>query len=624
MKIMKKTIIGIISSIYNILKRKFRIVLNAILSDISGILSKGKKIVIRNLGTKTVKKEKSSQMCSIHTEQNQIVNSQDQISFKVSADLRKLLNEKDENCAKATKRKETNHVHNHKKSSISKPKVIIDSSGCKIIYSQPNQEQTSDLKIGYLPIKEIENRVNFPIVIVPEKNSFLKLPREGRSNIRGYKEDDFWHALSRSDLDIEISNNLHIAVSGRMLPYEPDFVLFDKNINLYIDVEIDEPYDGYSRIPTHIKDGYDQIRNLFFRESGWVVIRFTERQIHQHLEECIGFLRSIVQTLQLGQPVGPVRSLVHEELWDYKQAVVWARDLYREKYLGIQAFNQLVREVKIICENNTDPIETKIQRTARHTSSVETKTVDTSHGLIKGNTSRIIFDEGTHTYYPEEDRSGNTDYVSVTTLIEKFFPTFDEDAYIKKRIEETGESEEAIRKELQDPSQRGTCLHKQIEMFLKGQSYNGNMKEFQLFQSFYRECILTRNLSFYGAEMSILLPEHNIAGTVDSLFRKANGEFVMVDWKRSKHLIIDGYPKKYGFGRGLSVLSHLDNSSYYKYELQQSFYRYILEHRYHIHISSMILAVLHPDYDRYYSIKLSTYREKEVEEMIEINDTLMK
>jgi hypothetical protein len=98
----------------------------------------------------------------------------------------------------------------------------------------------------------------------------------------------------------------------------------------------------------------------------------------------------------------------------------------------------------------------------------------------------------------------------------------------------------------------------------------------------------------------------------------------MVDWKRSKHLILDGFPKKYGFGRGLSVLSHLDNSSYYKYEMQQSFYKYILEKDYKMRISSMILVVLHPDYDTYYPIRLSTYREKEVKELIDIHDSIIK
>jgi hypothetical protein len=30
----------------------------------------------------------------------------------------------------------------------------------------------------------------------------------------------------------------------------------------------------------------------------------------------------------------------------------------------------------------------------------------------------------------------------------------------------------------------------------------------------------------------------------------------------------------------------------------------------------MILCVLHPDYDRYYTIKLSDYRKDEIEEML--------
>ena len=178
-------------------------------------------------------------------------------------------------------------------------------------------------------------------------------------------------------------------------------------------------------------------------------------------------------------------------------------------------------------------------------------------------------------------------------------------------------SEEAVRKELAEPSERGTDMHKQIENYLKGLPYDDSSVEFQNFLKFHQEQIVRRGLVFDSAEYAIELKDSNIAGTVDALFRKPNGEYVMVDWKRSKHLIIDGYPRKYGFGRGLSVLSHLDNSSYYKYEIQQSFYKYILEKEYGIKVSSMILAVLYPDYDRYYSIKLSEYREQEVLDMIE-------
>ena len=188
-------------------------------------------------------------------------------------------------------------------------------------------------------------------------------------------------------------------------------------------------------------------------------------------------------------------------------------------------------------------------------------------------------------------------------------------------MDETGMSEDEILRELAEPSERGTAMHKHIEEYLKGGHPDDDTKEFRFFLDFHREQILGRGLVFDSAEYEIELKGSNIAGTVDALFRKADGSYVMVDWKRSKHLLIDGYPKKYGFGQGLSVLSHLDNSSYYKYELQQSFYKYILEKDYGIRVSSMILAVLHPDYDRYYPIRLSDYRKKEVLDMIESYET---
>ena len=102
-----------------------------------------------------------------------------------------------------------------------------------------------------------------------------------------------------------------------------------------------------------------------------------------------------------------------------------------------------------------------------------------------------------------------------------------------------------------------------------------------------------------------MIDEFNVAGTVDALFKKPNkNELVIVDWKRSKKLVIDGYPKQYGYGYALSELSNLDNSSYYKYALQQNFYKYILEKKYGLSISSMNLIVLHENFDNYYRVDL--------------------
>lgn len=515
---------------------------------------------------------------------------------------------------------------------------------CEVIISKPNPRQTDDLRIRYTPSSAFDSKDIYPVVHTPAPDSRLKLPREGRSDIRGYKEPEFLAELQESLTGVSISDNSHLRIPGRYAPYEPDIVLYDEEINLYIDVEIDEPYDGYNRLVTHITEGSDSVRDVFFKESGWVVVRFSEKQVHFSSGECIRLLENIISVMRSGGE--PASTLIEKEpRWDRKQALEWEKDLYREKYLGIQFFPRQERTRKIMCLDKPEGIDILIERTPVHipvkleepslfrepvtveyrpltqpkkpTVPVPEKTAP----LEVRKPTELSFDEQSHTYYSPGDKTGNSDRISVTTLIENFFPHFDEEAYIEKRMEETGMTEDEVRRELAEPSERGTDMHKQIENYLKGLPYDGSSKEFQFFLRFHEDQIVRRGLTFDSAEYPIELKGSNIAGTVDALFRKPDGDYVMVDWKRSKHLIIDGYPKKYGFGRGLSVLSHLDNSSYYKYELQQSFYKYILEKDYGIRVSSMILAVLYPDYERYYTVKLSEYRKEEVLDMIESYET---
>lgn len=514
------------------------------------------------------------------------------------------------------------------------PREILNGdfrNDCKIIISERNPMQTDNLRINYIPSSLFDSKEIYPIIHTPSPDSYLKLPRFGRSDIYGYKEQEFYEAIKKEFPDISVSNNFHVKVPGRCSPYEPDIVLYDENLNLYIDVEIDEPYDGYSRLTTHTIEGRDAIRDLFFKESGWVVIRFTEKQVHLSQELCLNTIRNILDALR-GHKLQNLLSLETESRWTRNQAVSWEKELYREKYLGVTFFQKQRRTQKVQCVDGEEGIDAAIKRTPLYAKDmIHVNDADKgSHPTVyqvdlplsKTHPPMLKFAEETHSYSTPGDLTGNTDRMSVTTLIENFFPYFDVDAYVQKRMEETKLTEEDIRKELAEPSERGTDMHKQIENFLKGEPYDSSTIELQHFLKFYNEQILNRGLTFDSAEYAIELKDSNIAGTVDALFKKPNGEYVIVDWKRSKHLIIDGYPKKYGFGRGLSVLAHLDNSSYYKYEVQQSFYKYILEKDYGIKVSSMILVVLYPDYDRYYTIKLSEYRKQEVMDMIESYEQL--
>ena len=266
---------------------------------------------------------------------------------------------------------------------------------------------------------------------------------------------------------------------------------------------------------------------------------------------------------------------------------------YREKYLGKDRFQKQYsyKEIQIDTEES-ESIESVIQRTK-------------IFNFDNWNSS-IAFDEESHKYLHPKDETGNAEYISVTTLIERFFP-FDLKRYIERKAEEENRTEEDVLDEYfimrDEAAEKGTFLHNQIENFLKESEFDSDSKEFELFLDFYNKEIKERNLIFFDAERMIFSNKYNVAGTIDCLFKKNNkNEYVMLDWKRSKKLIIDGRPRIFGYGYALSELSSLDNSSFNRYCLQQNIYKHLIETEYSLKISSMKLVVLHENYSDYHIV----------------------
>lgn len=465
------------------------------------------------------------------------------------------------------------------------------------ILSEENPEQTDDLKIKYYPNQFFEQDIlkyEYPVVKMPQEESYLKLPRKGRARGRGYKERDFQKAIIANIPEVEVDADLHMIIPFYNKPYEPDIVLIDRKLNLYIDIEIDEPYDGYYRFPTHEKEK-DDTRDLFFTESGWVVIRFTERQVHLQEKQCIDYIKDVLNSIY-SYRLEETSNCISEPQWDYQQAVRWEKQHYREKYLGIEKFNKQNTNTEIVVDIfQSEGIEDNISRTKK----IKSATLQ----------NNIAFEDDTHTYHHPKDETGNAQYISVTTLIDRFFP-FDIDRYIQGKAERQGRSEDEVLDEFlklrDEAAERGTFLHQQIENFFTGKEYDKNSKEFTMFIQFYNNIVIPQGFEFIEAEKRILLDEYNIAGTVDAIFKKTNkDEYLIFDWKRSKNLVVDGHPKKYGYSYALSELGHLDNSSYYQYALQQNIYKYILEKKYNMSISSMNLIVLHENFDRFYRVPLN-------------------
>jgi len=474
-----------------------------------------------------------------------------------------------------------------------------------VIKSEPNKDQTDDLRIIYIPNNHFDQKGQYmyPVVKMPNSNALLKLPRTGRSNQKGYKEKAFFNFIAQNISDIEMTNNVHMLIPNFNKPYEPDIVLFDKNLNLYIDIEIDEPYDGYYRYPTHFIDPEDEIkkdnvRDLFFTESGWIVVRFTEKQVHCEPYECIEYLKNVLNSIYNRNFVNHT-ICQKENQWEYNKCIQWQKAFYREKYLGIEGFQKqnVITEIEIDI-TEIESVENIIQRTKKFN--------------FDAWNSSIAFDEESHKYLHPKDETGNAEYISVTTLIERFFP-FDLKRYIEKKAVEENKTEDEVLDEYllmrDEAAEKGTFLHNQIENFLKKKSFDSNSKEFEYFINFYNEQIVTRQFSFYDAEKMILSDKYNVAGTIDCLFKKDNcDEYVMLDWKRSKKLIIDGRPRIFGFGYALSELNTLDNSSFNRYCLQQNIYKHILEAEYGMKISSMKLVVLHENYSCYHIVDVPTMK----------------
>ena len=142
--------------------------------------------------------------------------------------------------------------------------------------------------------------------------------------------------------EIEILTNTSLPIKKRTYGYKPDICVVYKKYNLYIDVEIDEPYDIISRKPIHyISCKSDILRNFYFTENGWVVFRFSKYQVYKYADLCRNFIAKqideITETDTLKSFYENADDLPFFPRWTYDTALKLAEEKEREKYLGIDS-----------------------------------------------------------------------------------------------------------------------------------------------------------------------------------------------------------------------------------------------------------------------------------------------
>lgn len=132
--------------------------------------------------------------------------------------------------------------------------------------------------------------------------------------------------------------------------YVCDFVFYDETTGLKIDIEIDEPYIGGTLTPIHYL-GVDENRNNFFSQNGWFIIRFTEKQVVSNPDGCCKVVADLIKDVtkkeSYSNKLKKHKDLVPVPQWTAEQAILKAKQKYRESYLGIE-FNQKVTLGKIV------------------------------------------------------------------------------------------------------------------------------------------------------------------------------------------------------------------------------------------------------------------------------------
>ena len=203
----------------------------------------------------------------------------------------------------------------------------------------------------------------------------------------------------------------------------------------------------------------------------------------------------------------------------------------------------------------------------------------------------IHLEESTHTYTLL--KSG-IEFNSVTEFINTFFTPFEEEK-IAKKLSGKGKYQNMshidILNDWENRRNRGTIIHKEIENFINNISKTRDLEEFdtkskQAILFLEKECLNTDNLLF--PEVKICAEKLKLAGTIDlMIYSKKNDQIYLIDWKTNVEI------KKKGYNKGIHFpTTQIEDCSFNRYQLQLSFYQYMLENFYNTKVGGLYIVHL--------------------------------
>lgn len=468
-------------------------------------------------------------------------------------------------------------------------------------YSVPNVKK----KEGY-----------YCFTLFPKTGTTVFPYRRRRIEKRGYTETGFEKKLIAGLVDFmnyKVLGDVCILPVEDTHPYEPDIAIIEKenHLGIRIDIEIDEPYTGYEQKAIHFIGCGDEYRDANLCNLGWIVIRFSEKQVYTEAEKCIDYIKYILSLIDNTLPHSNFVSPQEDKKWTSAEAVIMAAKGYREAYLHHQ-FNK-PEDTDNTKLTKSDIKQTELEKkAAKQVQTVplpQNKIINIDDSATEYSLdNRLRFEPKEHIYVLD----GVLQLKAVSDVIAYFFSPFNILIQSERYAYKNGMSQTEVI-EMWDAKgvesrDVGTFLHEQIEKHLKGKKvlfdypfeYNGEIvnykktvsikKEFGYFIDFMRDT----EVKPFRSEWRIFDEKNKIAGTIDLICRNGS-QFDIYDWKRSTK----SSPNETVWQHGINGLEHVPDISFYKYSLQQNLYKYILENNYDIKINKMYLIVLHPEYERY-------------------------
>lgn len=447
--------------------------------------------------------------------------------------------------------------------------------------------------------------------LFPSQNTILFPYRRKKVERRGYTENAFQRALSNcidEFPNLMALGDVSILTKSGTHPYEPDIAIVEKNYEkgFRIDIEIDEPYTGIESKPIHFIGCGDNYRDQVMINHGWIVVRFSEKQIYKESSKCIAYIKYLISSI-FKLDYTHYEYPTYDKKWTENEARILIVQKYRENLL-----NHEFAQVETEPLNKIDITQTELERQASpkvkqvtYNTTVPRNLNDSHDEYNRDNL--LSFDPAEHIYLYE-----GREFAAVSTIVSKFFREFNPIDNSMRVASREGVSQieimerwDAAGKESRDI---GTFMHAQIERVLHhenpflmkhfeytGQYININTDisiktELKYFQEFMKD----NKIYPYRSEWRIYDEVHEIAGTIDLVCQ--NGQnYEIYDWKRSRK----AQPDETIWAYGKNGLEHIPDISFYHYALQQNLYKYILEKNYGIHVSKMHIVIFHPNYDSY-------------------------